>query len=178
MMARPFAIVLLFAAFPLAARDFTDCHVSFDAPRRWIVEVSRDVPEKVCEIAMEPRNREELVEKDGGVWRHGVSVEVLALDFEKAVEEAGGFGKDADGSWVVFGRQGMTSPATEISANGWKGLTAVSESGCHFEDGGYAGLCEVFIALVSNGKWTAEVVANSESKNEFDRLMKSLKFLE
>ena len=170
-------MLLLFVAFPLAARDFTDCHVSFDAPRRWIVEVSRDVPEKVCEIAMEPRNREKLIEKDGGVWRHGVSVEVLELDFDKAVEDDVSFGKE-DGAWVVYGRHRMTSPASEIAANGWKGLTAVSESGCHFEDGGYAGLCEVFIALVSNGKWTAEVVANSESKNEFDRLMKSLKFVE
>ena len=175
-MARRFAIALLLVAVPVAARDFADCHVSFDVPRRWIVEVRRDVPEKVCEIATEPRNREKLVEEGGGVWRHGVSVEVLALDFDKAVEADGGFGKEDDGSWVVYGRQGMTSPASEISANGWKGLTAVSESGCHFEEGGYAGLCEVFVALVSNGNWSAVVIANSESKKEFERVMKSLKF--
>ena len=171
------AIALLLIASTVDARQFAEpgCHVRFEVPSGWTMEVERKKAEKICEIAMEPRNWKELLEKDGGVRLHGVSVEVVQGDLETAIENDSSFEK-RDGSWVILGRQGIESPATEISGNNWKGLTGISESGCHFEEGGYAGLCPVAVALVSNGTWSAIVTGAPSSHAHFDRVLKSLRF--
>jgi hypothetical protein len=124
---------------------------------------------------MEPRNWKELLEKDEGIRLHGVSLEIIKGDLETVIEADGSFEKK-EGSWIVLGRQGLASPASEISGNDWKGLTGIAESGCHFEDGGYAGLCPVAVALVSNGTWSAIVVGAPSSHEQFDRVLKSLRF--
>lgn len=167
---RHLAVAILLLAFNDPA-----CHVKFDVPRGWMIEVDRTKAEKACEIAMEPRNRKELLEKDGGVWLHGVSIEIMRGDFDTAIRNDGSF-EVREGSWVILGRQGIASPASEIGRHGWKGLTGVSESGCHFEDGGYAGLCPVAVALVSNGTWSAIVIGGPSSHKQFDRVLKSLRF--
>lgn len=174
---RRLAVGLLLIATAADARQFADpaCHVRFDMPRGWTVEVDTKKPEKICEIAMEPRNWRELLQKDGGVRLHGLSVEILKGDLETAIEDDGSFEK-REGSWVILGRQGIASPATEISGNHWKGLTGIAESGCHFEEGGYAGLCPVAVAVVSNGTWSAIVIGAPSSHEQFDRVLKSLRF--
>jgi len=161
----------------ISLRDFAEpaCHVQFEVPSGWTVEVDRNEPKRTCEIAMEPRNWRALLEKDGGVRLHGVSVEVVKSELETVIETDGSFEKQ-EGSWVILGRQGIASPASEISGSNWKGLTGISESGCHFEEGGYAGLCPVAVAVVSNGTWSAIVIGSPSSHEQFDRVLKSLRF--
>ena len=169
--------LLLLVPSAVEARQFADpaCHVRFEIPRGWIIETDRGKSGKVCEIAMEPRNWKELLEKDDGIRMHGVSLEIIKGDLDTVIEGDGSFEKQ-QGSWVVLGRQGLASPASEISGNGWKGLSGISESGCHFEDGGYAGLCPVSVALVSNGTWSAIVIGAPSSHQQFDRVLKTLRF--
>ena len=163
-------------AFALLLMKFADpaCHVRFETPRGWTIDVKKKTDVRVCEIAMEPRNWKELLEKDDGVRLHGVSVEIMEGNLETVLQSEGTFER-RDGAWVILGRQGIESPASEIARNGWKGLTGISESGCHHEEGGYAGLCPVAVALVSNGKWSAIVAGAPQSHDQFDRVMKSLK---
>jgi hypothetical protein len=174
---RPLAIALLLIAAAADARQFaaSACQVRFEVPSGWIVQVDKKKPEKICEIAMEPRNWRALLEKDGGVRLHGLSVEIVKGDLKSVIEDDVSFAM-REGSWVILGRQGIESPTTEISGNNWNGLTGISESGCHFEEGGYAGLCPVAIAVVSNGTWTAIVIGAPSSHAHFDRLLKSLRF--
>ncbi|HET7705198.1 MAG TPA: hypothetical protein VFM36_03865 [Thermoanaerobaculia bacterium] len=175
---RCFAVaLLLIAPAAVQARSFNDpaCHVKFDVPRGWAIEIDKTKAERVCEITMEPRNREELLEKDDGVWLHGVSIEVVKGDLDTVIRNDGSF-ELQEGAWVILGRQGIASPASEITGNGWKGLTGISESGCHFEEGGYAGLCPVAVAMVSNGTWSAIVIGGPSSHGQFDRVLKSLRF--
>src|SRR5688572_32307783 len=88
----------------ISLRDFAEpaCHVRFKVPSGWTVEVDRKKPEKICEIAMEPRNWEKLLERDGGIRLHGVSVEVVKGDLEAVIETDGSFEKQ-EGSWVILG---------------------------------------------------------------------------
>ena len=111
--------LLLIAPAAVQARTFNDpaCPVTFDMPRGWAVEVDKTNEKKVCEIAMEPRNREKLLEKDGGVWLHGVSIEIVKGDLDAAISDDGSF-ELQEGSWVILGRQGIASPASETSTTG------------------------------------------------------------
>jgi hypothetical protein len=169
------ALLLAFApATEAAVFARAECHVRFEVPARRKVAVEKAVRGSVCIIYVEPQKVRQLVKENEGLNLWGLSVEVHGRSLDQALPESS-FEKE-DGQWQILGRQGLRSDAREIEGNGWKGLRGTSQSGCHFEEGGYAGLCEVEVALISNGKWSAEIIASPRSHKDFETVLKKFRF--
>jgi hypothetical protein len=154
-----------------------NCGVSFELPSDWLFKEQRPdtSPGTICSITLQPRNLRELLSKlDVDVYT--VHVDVLRTDYEGALQQSG-FEAKQDGSWVIHGRQGIESPVEKIKKSGWEGMKSAYTAGCfHIRDGGYAGLCDSFAAVLTDRKGTVVTVdAPTQAEEVFMKLLDTLK---
>jgi hypothetical protein len=152
------------------------CGVSFGLPSDWLIKEERpDNPETICSITLRPRNLRKLLAKlDVDVY--SAQIEVLKTDYEGALHTSG-FEAKQDGSWVIYGRQGIESPVEKIQTTEWEGMKSSYTTGCfHIRDGGYAGLCGSFAAVLTDRKGIVVTVsASAQGEQVFTSVLKTLK---
>lgn len=169
--------LLIGFAWPGLSKTFDRhaCGVRFEMPPKWLITIEKGRADRICEISIRPRNWKKLIRDNNGVDLYGASVEVFEAPIELVRERDSTFEK-RDGQWKILGRQGIVSEAAEIEGRGWKGLRGTSESGCHHEESGYAGLCPVEVALISDGRRTAMIIGAPRSLAEVDRILAKFQF--
>jgi hypothetical protein len=150
----------------------TRCGIAFEYPRGW--NVHRGPASQECGFRVSPRDVEERTRRDD-MDLYTIWVDVRSVGFTAGLEESG-FERH-DGQWVVLGRQGMTSPAERIERNGWSGLRGMSETGCYFAGGGYAGMCSVPAVFAGNDKRSFEITGAPQSEAAFDTVVKTIRFV-
>ena len=155
------------------------CGLSFELPRNWRVheKYSDAGSDGICTITLQPLNLKQLLSQlDVDVYT--VQIEVLEASYGDALKESG-FEQKEDGSWVALGRQNIESPAEKISGFNWEGMKSTTTAGCfHMKgEGGYAGLCDQFSAVLASGKGVLITIdASTQAESVFITLLKSLRF--
>jgi hypothetical protein len=162
-----------------------DCGIRFQIPSDWVL--GEDVLSRsktgtgskhVCAIHLEPPNLKELL-ADFNVDLYSVDVDVLIDKYESVLGDRG-FERKKDGSWVVLGRLGIESPSEKTFNSTWKGIKGERSVGCSYEgeDHGYAGMCEMYSAVLSDGKSRVVTIeANAQSRTVFDMILRTLDFV-
>jgi hypothetical protein len=68
------------------------------------------------------------------------------------------------GEWVIYGRHGQITTAEPFSVGAYSGLRGYSVSGCYHDgDGVYAGLCDLPMAFLTDGRRWVSVNAGPQS---------------
>jgi hypothetical protein len=141
------------------------CGYAFSYPATWRVslESGNDDP---CVVLLRPRDFAQRM-RDDGVDVYTIRVTHGEGDFDAAAAaNEFAIGSESDeselaveehaGEWLYV--PSLTSAVADLLQDGeCRGLQATSASRCYFEDGGgYAGLCEIFVAFVAHrGEWLA-----------------------
>ena len=154
------------------------CGIRFQYPEDWLI---REVPAsghgakaRLCGIRVQPKDLARHLKEDGNVDVYSIDIDVEKTDFKSAAA-SGGFER-RETRWVVLGE--AEAPADEISSPEWIGLKATVASRCYREDdGGYAGQCETFRAVLSNRADVSAIVDGQPMSEEtFELVVKSFKF--
>jgi hypothetical protein len=136
-----------------------------------------------CELTIRPANFDELM-GEYDVDTHTITVDAGKGDFEVAAEEAGFTrvtpeiaedygGTLRAGTWAAFGRGSSREEAAAIRRGTSHGLRADDvDAGCHHLHGGYAGLCRMRLAFLTDGK--RYVTIEGSSAETYDDVIASL----
>jgi hypothetical protein len=153
----------------------------FQVPAGWMVrrlpsDKSSDYKNTICTVRVQPRNIADLIRKNDNVDVYTIEIATIAGDFDHAAQ-AGGFERRNNG-WVVLGRTEIESPVHSIRSSGWMGLQGTATTGCYHEDGGgYAGLCDVPVAVVNDRARTSAIFdGRPQSSDQFESILKSFRF--
>jgi len=148
------------------------CHFRFAIPKGWNVQ-TRAVGE--CEFAVHPDNlRERLAnDNDNNVDFYTINIDLQEGSLEKAMTGAGL--EQRKGKWVIDEASGWKEEPKELHTSEWKGYKGMRESRC-YGDAGFAGLCEVKVAIISDGKWFATLESSPQSFDEFESILAGFHF--
>lgn len=148
------------------------CHVRFAIPKGWNVQ-TRAVGE--CEFAVRPDDlRERLAnDNDNNVDLYTINIALQEGSLEKALKEAGF--EQRKGEWVIDDPSRWEEEPKEVHTSEWKGYKGFQESRC-YGDAGFAGLCEVKVAIISDGKWFANLESSPQSFDEFESILAGFHF--
>jgi hypothetical protein len=134
------------------------CHYSFRHLASWVVT---PVDDGSCEVQLRPMDFAKRMAREH-VDRYTISVDAGEGDFDTAAEESDLIqvteemalnGELKVGSWLALGRGAAKETPKEFARAGLRGLRVDSlDVGCHFEQGGYAGLCPTAMAFLTDGK--------------------------
>lgn len=186
---KPFAIFLFLILTPclLNAKapetmsyESRKCGIRFQFPKEWLAEeiaLERRAPkQRVCAIRVKPKDLARRM-KDYNVDIYSVEIYVDALAYEAAMANQG-FQRKGTG-WVVAYGLTPPAPADEISSPEWIGAKAATSGRCHHEGGGYAGQCDIYLAVLNNrSRVSATITGQAQSEDAFNVIIKSLKFID
>jgi hypothetical protein len=151
-----------------------DCHVAFSHPADW--EVVRDTldPGDACRFTLRPLDwPQRLAAQDSidvdTIWLHIAPRGVWHYGPESPFERT-------DSGWVVLGRHGIEQPADTVSGPGWTGLRGTAVQGCYRLEGGYAGICGQFTALVGTGGQSVLLIGGPRTEDTFNHILATLRF--
>jgi hypothetical protein len=148
------------------------CGFEFDYPSGWVIHAE----DNTCRVQLRPRDFSNRMKKRD-VDLYTVEVNLLGGDFlAAAAAEHFDFVR---GKWVVLGRQGAATDAEVVLSERWHGLRGLAATGCHYESGGYAGLCEQSVVLLRDDKdnmWS--MTGGPQSTDAFEAILATLRFVE
>lgn len=156
------------------------CGISFRYPEEWLVKQSPLDPHgprrRICVIRLQPKDLARHLKEDGNLDAYTIDIYVDDSDYAGALGEAGF--EQGETGWVVHGTGAGDSRAEDISSPERVGMKATTTDRCYREDdGGYAGLCESFHAVLSDrSDLSATIDARPQSEDVFNSVLKSLKF--
>lgn len=185
---KPFAIFLFLALTPclLNANDpettsyqSRKCGIRFQFPKGWLAEEitreKRAPKQRLCAIRVKPKDLARRL-KDYNVDIYSVEIYVDALDYAAAMANQGF--ERRDNGWVVVYGLTPPAPADEISSPEWIGAKVATSGRCYHEGGGYAGQCDIYLAVLNNrSRISATITGQSQSEDAFNLIIKSLKLI-
>jgi hypothetical protein len=130
-----------------------------------------------CVIQVRPRNFDVLLKQAGNVDALTIQVEIVSGDLQAAAKSRPYFIR-RDGRWLLD--TGLSAKAEEmvaISGRGWRGFKAGSSSRCYSDERGYAGVCDIFVAMITDGRTSAVFHAGAQTEAQFGEILKSFHFL-
>ena len=161
------------------------CGYSFAYPSTWRIVPNPSDNEDESATMLRPRNYAKVM-KEYDVDVYTIVISSDEGGFEQGAEDAGfsfiSESPDYDlgpreiefvGEWVISGRQGILSPSEPLTVGTYSGLQGSSTSGCFHEHGGYAGLCDVPLAFLTNGRRYVSVTGGAQS-DPFDIIVKNI----
>ncbi len=152
------------------------CGLKFNVPAGWTVQRTETTPDpkRRCTFRVQPTDLSKRIARDDDVDLYTIEVSTMPVTLDAAATEASFERKG--GEWIVKGRTDIESPAEKIALPHLHGLKATSTVGCNREGGGYVGLCDIPVAVVSaEGKLSATLTGNPQSTSEFEMILNSLK---
>lgn len=151
------------------------CKARFLVPSGWMV-VPSDAQEP-CTFLVRPRNFNELVKEADNVDFFTIRIEVVTGDLRAAAEKLQYF-VYRDGKWAIdSGLSGTTDAATPISGHGWRGYKGETSTRCYHNGGGYSGLCDIHVAVISNSTLASAFDGATQTEEQFGQVLRSFRFL-
>jgi hypothetical protein len=157
-----------------------ECGFSIELPSGWEIARAPWAGDRECAFKISPKDLKKRL-ADYNVDVHSMNLRIVedVPSFEKGAEGAG-FEKE-DGKWYVLGRMGAREDAKPIQSKRWTGLYGVALVGCYYQEGGpeqgYAGLCDMPAAFLYRGTRGAGLQCGPQTEKEFDRVLRSFRFL-
>lgn len=161
-----------------------ECNCELSLPADW--KVYRPVPQmhvvdSICRFGLKPIVWDSLrncSKYEMGV--HAIEVSVFSGSLSDLTNlPTPVVTKDGD-AWQAVGRAGQRTPAHSISSVAWEGVRGASLVGIYYNEGGYAGARDAYVALLdSRDGQLALLFASSSLEDEalFDEIVRSFKFL-
>jgi hypothetical protein len=150
---------------------YRHCGLEYALPAALRLSVDSTSPESGawCTITADPETRS----PDDLSDLSALTINVYRRGFEEVAADAG-FEHREEG-WVVLGRHAISTPADTVSGEGWHGLEGAPMIG-RFSEEGYAGLDEVYRAVLTDGRTAAVLDATFEASDAITAFLASLRF--
>jgi hypothetical protein len=150
------------------------CKAAFLIPSGWAVVPSDN--RAACVIQVRPRNFDVLF-KQAGTDVFTIQAEIVPGDLQAAAKNRPYF-VHRDGGWVIdTGLSAQTEEMVAISGRGWRGFEGDSSTRCYSKERGYAGICDIFVAMITDGRISAVFRGGAQSQAQFGEILKSFRFL-
>jgi hypothetical protein len=83
-----------------------------------------------------------------------------------------------DGRWLLdTGLSAQTEEMVAISGRGWRGFKGSSSTRCYSDERGYAGVCDIFVAMITDGRTSGVFQGGAQTETQFGEILKSFRFL-
>ncbi len=154
------------------------CSVTLKVPKGWTLEhyENQRPPDHLCDgFRLLPKASLEEIKRKGDYQVYALDISIVGMKLERSAQEAG-FTKE-EGRWVL--PSSLTSDKTRahpISGHGWRGIKVQSSDRCYNNDG-YEGLCDLFVAVVNDGHERSVILTGgSQTDDVFDNVVSSIRF--
>ena len=153
------------------------CGVTFALPAGWrVAQPDPDAGE--CFLSLQPAKLTPRMRDDLDIY--SIEISVVSGDLERDEVKEQNFFEERGDKWSVKTSETGSykgKPGVAIDGPDWKGVRGESDARCyHGGNKPFSGVCDVFVAAVSNGSKTALLKAGPRAETQFNAVVKSIRF--